>query len=145
MVLTTLSLRFWNYWWHLAKIPRFQLNFLCNPPWVSLSTLQIHRSFARMLTYWPLLYFIQCIPARDYPQGLVTHTYPHKPVRNIKVTICNSPADCKIANIEQDQNCKHRSRIIYDAEYPNQLSLNNTCPRLLWVLAMEFWLLCVEM
>ena len=62
---------------------------------------------------------------------MLAHTYPHKPLRKIKVTMCNHQADSQlcIGLMSDLVNCKFRKiMVIHDTECPywDQVSLNNT-------------------
>ena len=63
--------------------------------------------------------------------NMLTHTYPHKPLRKIKVTICNHQADSPLY-VSSDVwfgDWRFRKRmVIHDTECPywDQVSLNNT-------------------
>ena len=62
---------------------------------------------------------------------MLTHIYPHKPVRKIDVTICNHQADIHfICGLTSDLVIRkfRKSMVIHDTKYPywDQVSLNNT-------------------
>ena len=92
------------------------------------------------LPYWhtghtesiiPANLIIQIIPCHCFIPQSVEHTYPCKPLRKIKVTICNHQADSQLyvcGLISDLVNWKFRkSMVIHDTECPywDQVSLNN--------------------
>ena len=80
------------------------------------------------------LFFTLDGPLRGDKVSVLTHIYPHKPLRKIKVTTCNHQADsplyvCVMSDLVI---CKFwKSMVIHDTEcrYWDQVSLNNTNPR----------------
>ena len=65
--------------------------------------------------------------------SMLTHTYPHKSLRKIKVTICNHQADNSLyvrPNIWSGDLQVLKSMVIHDTECPywDQVSLNNPNP-----------------
>ena len=51
-------------------------------------------TFSGLFQFLPFQFIPYCIP--PYKVGMLTHTYPHKPLRKIKVTICNHQADSAV-------------------------------------------------
>ena len=62
--------------------------------------------------------------------GMLIHKYPHKPLRKIKVTICNHQDDsqCYLWPYVHFGDLHEKSMVIHDTEcsYWDQVSLNNT-------------------
>ena len=80
--------------------------------------------------------------------SMLTHTYPHKPLRKNKVTICNHQADSPL-NLWPDVwfgDCKFRNVVLHDAECPywDQVSLNNTNPSTLMTSSFQLKLILVS-
>ena len=71
--------------------------------------------------YSPILLY-SSLTLLVYKVSMSTNTYPHKPLRTIKVTICNHQADtsCTICDLMSDPViCKFRkSMVIHDTECP---------------------------
>ena len=65
------------------------------------------------------------------PVIMFIHAYPHKPLRKIKVAICNRPADSpfylwpnvRFGNLQTEDNIVTRDT---ESPYCNQVSINNT-------------------
>ena len=77
--------------------------------------------------------------------SMLTHIYPHKPLRKTEVTICNHQADSHfVCDLMSDLViCKFwKSMVIHDAECPHwgQVSLNNTNQIFVWLRNFcQFW------
>ena len=72
--------------------------------------------------------------------SMLTHTYPHKLLRKIEVTICNHQADSPLCGVMSDLViCKFKkSMAVHDTECPywDQVSLNNPNPLILALMAL---------
>ena len=71
----------------------------------------------------------------DDKMSMLTHTYPHKPLRNIKMTICNHQTDSPLhvwPHVWSGDLQVYKSMVIHDTECPcwDLVSLNNTIPTL---------------
>ena len=77
-----------------------------------------HYSRQHTFVYIPAYAIFVCLSSRLFPSGgdkvsMWTHTYPHKLLRKIKVTICNHQADRSLyvwPNVWSG-NCKFRKKI----------------------------------
>ena len=99
-------------------------------------------------TIWSNTGYLLTSPLEGDKVSMFTHTYPHKPPRNIKVTTCNHQADFMCGLMSCLVVCKFRkSMVIHDTECPywDEVSLNNTnhtsrpYSSLLWVHDLGGW------
>ena len=68
---------------------------------------------------------------RDDKVSMLTHIYPHKPLRKIEVTICNHQADSPLYVWPDVVICKStKSMVTHDTECPywDQVPINYTTP-----------------